>query len=556
MTALLSRRDFMKAGIVTGAACLLGCSVKNRFDILIKNGLVFDGCGAPARKIDVGIRGSAIEVIDELNTATADTVIDANGLAVSPGFIDIHTHTDMELLVNPRAESKLHQGVTTEVSGNCGYSPFPLNEIDFAEMDEELFQRYGCHVTWRDITGFLNTLEQQKISFNYATFTGHGNLRSHVVGKNDVQPTPEQMETMKIKLTQSIKSGSFGLSSGLEYAPGSYASTGELIELCRVVAQLDGVYATHIRNEDDTVEEAIDEALRICRETNVSLQISHLKACNQANWHKVDNMLKMIHSAADDGLPVHADRYPYIAYGTGLSAFLPLWSRQGSTEEILERLSNKNMLPEIETYVDSRGKRIGGWDRVVISSCFSAENKKWEGKSIRECALAAGKTEFEFIRRLLIEEKNRVSIVGFAMEENNLKKVLASPLMMIGSDGNAVAPYGKLGEGKPHPRFYGTFPRVLGKYAREERIFSLPVAIQKMTSMPAEKLGLQKRGKLQKGCFADIVIFNPETVIDNATFTHPHKYPTGIEYVIVNGKVTIENGRHTGAHAGVVLRKS
>jgi len=265
-------------------------------------------------------------------------------------------------------------------------------------------------------------------------------------------------------------------------------------------------------------------------------------------------MLEMIHSAHNNGLPVHADRYPYNAWATGLTSFLPLSARQGDTDDILERLRDKTQLKEIKAYTESRGKRIGGWDRVVISSCHSKENALWEGKSVAECSELSGKEPFLFIRDLLISDRNRVDVIGFAMDEENLKKVLASPLMIIGSDGSAVAPYGKLGEGKPHPRFYGTFPRVLGKYARNEKIFDLNTAIKKMTSMPAEKLGIKKRGIIQRGYFADITIFNPETVIDNATFTNPHQYPGGIEYVIVNGKLTIEQGNHTDAFAGRVLR--
>ncbi|MCK4295316.1 MAG: amidohydrolase family protein, partial [Candidatus Marinimicrobia bacterium] len=269
---------------------------------------------------------------------------------------------------------------------------------------------------------------------------------------------------------------------------------------------------------------------------------------------KVDHMLEMIHNAADKGLLVLADRYPYSAWGTGLTSFLPLWTRQGGTEEILARLKEKKYEAEISKYSEKRGKRIGGWNRVVISSCYSKKNKKWEGKSIQSCSEITGKKPFIFIRELLIEERNRVGVIGFAMDEDNLKKVLAFPLITIGSDGSAIAPYGKLGKGKPHPRYYGTFPRILGKYCREERIFDLPTAIKKMTSMSAKKLGINKRGILKKGYFADITIFNPKTIIDNATYTNPHQYPTGIKYVIVNGKLTIKKGKHTGELKGKVLR--
>ena len=554
MAFKITRRDFIKTGSAAGLGLLVGGSTNNRFDIVIQGGIIYDGSGSAGLKTDIGIKGNKIIAIADLRKASSDLVIDVNGLAVSPGFIDIHTHTDTGLLVNPTGDSKIQQGVTTEVSGNCGYSPFPLNEIDLLEFDKNLLEEYGIHATWRNIAEFLQSLETKKISINYATFTGHGNLRSYIVGKNDIPPTAEQLEKMKRSLAESMENGSFGLSTGLEYAPGSYAKTDELIELCKVVSQMNGVYATHIRNEDDRVEEAIEEALQICRDANVATEISHFKACNQNNWHKVDRMLEMIETAATSGMPVHADRYPYIAYGTGLTVFLPLWSRQGETDEILARLRDKQLLPNIKTYAESRGVRIGGWNRVMISSCFSEKNKTWEGKSIQDCAEATGKEPFEFIKDILIEERNRVDIVGFAMNEDNLKKVLSHPLVMVGSDGSAVSPKGKLSEGKPHPRYYGTFPRVLGKYCREEKIFDLATAIKKMTSMPADKLGLKNRGYLRKGYCADITIFNPETVIDNANFLNPHQFPTGIEYVIVNGKLTVKKGEHTGEAAGEILR--
>lgn len=554
MKAKISRREFNLTMAAGTLGLMAGCSIKNRFDIIIKNGLIIDGSGAPGYQKDIGIMADSIVAIDDLKNATADLIIDGEGLVVSPGFIDIHTHTDLQSLVNSNVESKIHQGVTTEVSGNCGSSPFPINDDDFQEYDKNTFERYGIHIDWRNADGYLRKLEEHKISNNHATLTGQGTLRSVVVGNNDVRANPEQIRKMQYLLEQSMAEGSFGLSSGLEYAPGSYASTEELIALNKVVAKNGGIYATHMRSEDDQVEEAIQEALRICKEAEVSTEIAHLKTCNKANWPKIDHVLEMIHNAALSGMQVTADRYPYIAYSTGLTMFLPLWSRQGSTEEILARLKDPATAKRIEDHAESKGQRIGGWDRVVISSCSLEKNKAWEGKSIQACAHELNTTPFEFIRNILVEEKNRVSMIGFAMDEGNLKKVLSSPHVMIGSDGDAVAPTGRLSEGKPHPRYYGTFPRVLGKYAREDKIFDLATAVYKMTSMPAEKLGLRKRGLIAKDYFADMVLFNPETVIDNASFTDPHQFPTGIEYVLVNGKITIEKGKHTGAQAGSILR--
>ncbi len=513
-----------------------------------------DGSGSTGYIADLGIRDHHINAIGDLAQASADRIIDARGLAVSPGFIDIHTHTDTQLLVDPRGMSKLMQGVTTEVGGNCGSTVFPLNKKDRSELDIYLFERYGIHAEWDDITSFLDLLEKKKTSINYLTFTGHGDLRAFVVGKNDLQPSADQLNEMKKILASTMEAGSFGLSTGLEYAPGSYARTEELVELCRIVSARSGVYATHMRNEDDRVEEAIDEALEICRLAEVSTQISHLKACNPANWNKIDRILDKLNGSVKEGLPVLADRYPYIAYGTGLGTFLPLWARQGEREEILSRLQNTNLLPDIEVYANSRGTRIGGWDRVMISSVRTDENKWCEGKTISDCAGETGESPFMFIKNLLMQEEMRVGMVGFAMNEDNLKKVLQSDLVMIGSDGSAISPESKLGAGNPHPRYYGTFPKVLGKYSRESGYFDLPVAIKKMTSMPAEKLGLNKRGRLKEHFYADIVVFNPDIVLDRATFVAPHQFPVGIEYVIVNGKISVEKNQHQGIFSGKILR--
>ena len=556
MSLKISRRQFIKTSALAGAGILAGCSVRHVFDIIIKKGQVADGLLARTFKADIGIIGEKIAAIGNLGDVSANHIIDASGMIVAPGFIDMHTHTDLELLINPNAESKIRQGVTTEVGGNCGYAPFPLSEDDHKEIDETNHEKYGIHVGWRDINGFLNALEKKKISLNYLTLTGHGKLRSYVVGKNDVAPTADQMIRMKEQLDQSMEAGSFGLSTGLEYPPGSYANTDELIELSKVVAKYDGLYATHMRNEDDTVEEAIKEALQICREAKVSLQISHLKACNKNNWHKVDHMLDMIHNASEQGLPVHADRYPYIAWSTGLSSMLPLWSRQGTTDETLARLDDPELIPKIKDYAEGRGRRIGGWDRLVINSCHSDDNKIFEGKAISQCVEMSGLSPFEFIKKLMIDERGRVNVMGFAMDEGNLHKVLSSSLVMGGSDGSAVAPYGKLAGGKPHPRYYGTFPRILGKYCREEKLFDIATVVQKSSAMPAEKLGLKSRGKLAREYFADIVIFDPETVIDKATYSNPHQYPVGINYVLVNGKIVIKEGEHTNKYTGKVLRKN
>lgn len=532
---------------------MIGCRPRNRFDIIIRNGNLFDGLGNPSVRSDLGIRNGKIVVLDDLSLASADRIIEASNLAVAPGFIDVHSHTDIELLVDPRAQSKIQQGVTTEISGNCGDSPFPFCPADFEEYHRRQKENYGLDADWCDLPNFLDALRKAHPALNYVTLVGHGNLRAFVVGKNDILPTAAQLRRMQDLLSEMLAAGAVGLSTGLEYAPGSYAKTDELIELCKVVARHEKIYATHLRNEDDTLEEAVAEALQIGRKSGVSLQISHLKACNRANWPKTDRILEMITAARAEGLPVEADRYPYIAWSTGLGSFLPLWARQGENTDIIARLNDKQQLSEIAKYTIGRGQRIGGWEQVVICSVENERNKSWEGKSIAECSNISGKAPVDFIRDLLIDEKLHVSVVGFAMDEDGLKKVLAAPFTTIGSDGNAVSPAGLLGKGKPHPRYYGTFPHVLAKYTREEKVFDLPTAVRKMTSQPARKFGLKQRGEIKPGYFADLVIFDPVKVIDRATFIEPHQFPAGIDYVIVNGEVAVEKGVHTGVCAGQVL---
>ncbi|MBC8402221.1 MAG: D-aminoacylase [Candidatus Marinimicrobia bacterium] len=552
MSKSVTRRNFIKTTTIASAGLIAGCSLRNRFDLVIRNGLVLDGLGNPAIKTDLGIVAGKITAIGDLSTATANRKIDAQGLIVAPGFIDIHTHTDVELIANPRAESKIRQGITTEIGGNCGFSPFPLTEADRLELSADWSEEYGVAVNWSDIGGFFSAIKNKGTAFNYASLTGHGDLRAAVVGRNDVDPTPEQLREMEKLLEKSMEMGSLGLSTGLEYAPGSYAETGEIIALSKIVARHGGLYATHMRNEDDTVIEAIEEALTICREAGVSTEISHLKACNKNNWSKVPRILEMVEEAAQN-LPVKADRYPYDAWGTGLTSFTPQWARQGNTDERIARLRDPQQAARIMEYANDRARRIGGWDRLLISGCESEANKIWEGIDILTCSKERKMEPAEFVRNLLIEDRLDVGIVGFAMSEDNLKLVLNSPQVMIGSDGSASAPYGILHKGKPHPRYYGTFPRVLGRYVREQKTLSLPEAVKMMTSMPAEKLKLKQRGTLVKNNFADITIFNPTTVIDNATFADPHQYSTGIDYVIVNGKVVIDQGEHTDVMAGELV---
>jgi len=559
----ITRRDFLKksskavaaAGLGGCGVLLKGCTSKQDFDLVIKDGYIFDGLGNEAFKADIGISGSFIQEIGKISSSSGKSVVDANNLAVCPGFIDAHDHTDMQLLVNPKAESSIRQGITTLVSGNCGGSPFPIAEKIYEEMKEDLKAFYQIDLTWKDIKGFFAKLEEKGMALNYSSLVGQGTIRGAAVGFNDRPPKEEELEKMKKMVAESIKNGAVGLSTGLEYAPGSYAKNDEIEELCRVAAHYGGVYATHMRNEGDYLLESLDEAIEVARKTGISLQISHFKIAYPRNWHKIDAALARVEKAKEEGISIFCDRYSYIAGSTGLSYYFPLWARQGTTDEFLARLKDPALDSKLRAHAAEQEKKLGSWDKVVISSVVSEKNRQFEGKSVLQGAKEKGKSPYEFMRDILIEERNRVGMVTFMMKEENLKKILAHPLVGVGCDGSAIAPYGILGRGKPHPRHYGTFPRVLGKYIREKKIVPIPEMIKKMTSLPARKFGFTKRGSLEKGYFADLVIFDEDRVIDKATWTDPHQYPVGIEYVLVNGKIVIKSGEHTGSLPGKVLRK-
>ena len=545
MAPKLSRRSFIKLSVLSGAGSLMGfktekdmrISSSTHFDTIVKNGLVYDGVGSAPIKADIGIKKGKITAIGDLGDSAVQ-LVDAKGMAVSPGFVDIHTHTDTKLLICPQGDSRIYQGITSDIGGNCGGSPFP-----------------GKHNRYAELNDFFTELEQKKISINYATYTGHGDIREAIVGANDVQPTADQLKQMKNLLQQTLEQGSFGMSTGLEYAPGSYALEQELTELCKVVAQNNGLYATHMRNEDDYVEEAVLEAINTARNSGVNLQISHLKAQNQPNWHKAPKLLKMIEDASSSGVNVMFDRYPYVAFSTGLTSFMPLWARQGSRDERIARLKDKATGAKIDEYAESRIKRLGGGKNVVITSCRTSENRKYVGKNLEECTEISGKGMLQFIREILIEESLGVDMIGFAMSEDNIKILLSHPLGMPASDGSVASPTGPLSVNMPHPRAYGTFPRFLGKYCRDEGILALPEAVKKVTSVPANRIGLKHRGQIQIGYYADIVVFNPDTIIDISSFTDPHQFGLGIDHVLVNGEWTIKEGKHTGALSGMVLRK-
>lgn len=558
----ISRRQFIKNSIKgtallvpAGSGLLLqGASKQKEYDLVISQGLVYDGLGNPGKEVDIGIKGNKIFSLKKnLDKSKAKIVIEAKGLAVAPGFIDAHDHTDLALIANPKAESQVRQGVTTVISGNCGGSPFPVSDIIFEEGKTNAKEVYDIDLNWKDITGFFDRLKEKGMALNYGTLLGHASVRAEVVGLDDISPTENQLKQMQRLVEENIKAGALGMSTGLEYAPGSFAKPPEILALCQTVALNNGVYATHMRSEGDFLLESLEESIDIARKTKVSLQISHLKVAYHRNWSKIDAALSKIEAAHKQGINIHADRYPYIAGSTGLSFYFPLWAKQGTAKDFVARLKDPKLDAKLRSHLKEKEKKLGSWDKVQICSVITKKNKKVEGKTVLEAAREAGKQPYEFMRDLLIDEDNRVSMITFIAKEDNLKRILAHPLVVIGADGEAVAPYGILSRGKPHPRFYGTFPRILGKYARDEKIFSLTKGIQKMTSITAQKFGLRKRGQVKEGYFADLVVFNPDKIIDCATWKDPHQYPKGIDSVIVNGQVVVRDGEHTGKLPGKIL---
>lgn len=539
MAEKITRRGFIKTSLFAGASLGLGfhdissLRASNRFDTIIRNGVIYNGELRAPVKGDIAIKGGRVAAIGDIGTG-ADRVIDAGGRVVSPGFIDIHTHTDANMMEAPLGDSKIYQGVTLDIGGNCGDSPFPSKR-------------------WESKESFFSDYSKQQRGINYGTLVGQGSVRSHFVGDNNIPASKEQLVAMVSYMESQMEQGAVGLSCGLEYVPGSYAPEGEIAELCKAVARHNGLFAIHMRNEDDRVELALAEAIRIARDSGVRLQISHLKAQNADNWHKGPMLLKMIDEARSSGVDIAFDRYPYIAFSTGMSTFIPLNERQGSRDEIIARLESPEISQKIGEYARSRFERLGGPQNIVITGCKREKNKRFIGMNVAEASKLTGTEAWEFVRQLLIDERVSVDIIGFAMTEENVSMFLSHPLGMPASDGSVYSPAGKLGESMPHPRSYGTMPRFFGKYVREQRLMNLETAVHKATALPASRLALKDRGLLIPGYRADIVVFDPDTIIDNATFADPHKFASGIEHVFVNGIWTIKNGKASGEMGGALI---
>jgi N-acyl-D-aspartate/D-glutamate deacylase len=515
-----------------------------RYDLIIRGCRIVDGKSTPEFKADLGIRDGIISAIGRLFDSEAEIVIDCPDLILSPGFIDIHTHTDFTILINPRAESKIRQGVTTEVIGNCGSSSAPLYGDKLVRVRE---QNKDLVIDWKTLGEYRERVNKQGAAVNLIPLTGHGNIRASVMGYDPRPPSRAEVDRMLGLLRQSLEEGSRGLSTGLVYPPGVFSGSGELVELLSEVGRFGGIYATHMRNESDRVEEAVEEAINLAAEAGVSLQISHLKAQGRRNWRRIDNCFQKIEAACSRGMDIHCDRYPYIASATELDILLPSWTWEGGSEEELRRLSEPTIRDRIRDEITK-----DDWESVVISRVTTEKNRELEGRNLKDISTDRGMAPVDCLFSILREEELAVEALFFGMSRDNMERILNKPYCMIGSDASARADYGLLSRGKPHPRTFGTFPRVLGELVRRG-VLRLEEAVYKMTGLPAEKLGLKDRGVIREGAAADLVIFNSGKILDRATYQNPHLYPEGIEYVIVNGEIVLEAGEHTGKLPGRFL---
>lgn len=558
----INRRKFIQSSFFISSSLLLAKSSlraisfrERKLDILIKNGSIIDGTGYGEFIADIGIKDKKIVAIGRLNEEDAVKIIDVKGLKVVPGFIDIHSHTDADLIINPKAESKIRQGVTTEITGQDGFSWGPIGGPELELTLKNFKEQYGEELKWRTIADFLNDFSNRKFAVNIATMVGLGTIREFVIGLDDRPASNDELKRMQYELIKALEEGAIGISTGLEYTPGSFASTEELIKLCEVVPEKYRLYSSHIRNEDNFVLEAIDEAIEIARKSNSRLQVAHLKVSGKSNWKKVDQVIEKIDNASKEGIEINADRYPYVAYHTNLSSLFPLWVRDGGKEKFLERLKDNSLKIDIREYVQKKVENLDGdWDGVLITSVGEESYRGYQGKTIKQISEELGEDPFDLTTKILIGTNDNVMMMCFGMEESSTEKILAHPKVMISSDAGSHAPYPPMNNEIAHPRAYGTFPRAIARYVRERKICSLEEMIKKMTSMPANKLGIKDRGIIAENNYADIVIFDYETIQDRATFTDPHQYPSGIPYVIVNGKIVIENGEQTGELPGSVIR--
>src|SRR6266699_1680444 len=528
------------------------------FDVIIRGGTVYDGTGAEPKHADVAIRADRIAGVGDFAAAHAKTVIDANGLAVAPGFINMLSWSNESLIQDGRSQSEIRQGVTTEIMGE-GESMGPVNDrVREHMLREQSDIKYD--IKWNTLAEYLRYLETRGVSCNVASFIGATTIRENVIGFEDKAPTPQQLEEMRELVRKEMEAGALGIGTSLIYPPAFYEKTEELIELCKVAAKYQGRYISHMRSEGNQLLEAVDELIRISREAGIPAEVYHIKAAGKQNWGKLDNLLSRIEAAQKEGLKITADMYTYTAAGTGLDACLPPWTEDGGYPALFKRLRDPATREKIkdEVQVDSdKWENLylaaGSPEKILLVGFKSEKLKPLTGKTLAEVAKMRGKDPITTIMDLIAEDESRIDTIYFLRSEENVKKELAKPWISFGSDEASQAPEGIFLKSNPHPRAYGNFARVLGKYARDEKVLSMSDAIHRLSGQPATNLGLDHRGFLKEGMFADVVVFDPATISDRATFEKPHQYAVGVKHVFINGVQVIKDGEHTGAKPGRAL---
>lgn len=539
---------------------IAGCMAQqSSFDLIITNGHVIDGTGSPWYSGDIGIRDGKIVAIGNLAQAQAKRTIDARGMVVAPGFIDMLGQSEDTILVDPRLPSKIYQGITTEVTGEGG-SAAPLNDA-IIQADKTKYAHLKITPDWRTFRQYFERLEKQGIGINVADYVGATQLRRVVLGDADVQPSPEQLEQMKSLVRDAMHDGAVGVSTSLEYAPAPYAKTEEIIALAREASKFGGIYASHMRSEGDAITASIDETARIGREAHIPVEIWHLKVAGKANWHRMPEIIAQINAARMQGVDISADTYAYTAWSNDFSAFIPPWAHDGGDTKLIERLKDpatrarirKDMLTPSKTW-DNEWNEIPGPESVLITAVQNRKLLPLQGKTLADIAKSQNKDPIDALCDLLIEDDAFTSVAVFGMSEDDVSIALQQPWVSINNDSSGASPEGLLGEEHPHPRAYGTFPRILRKYVREEKKLTLQDAIRKFSALPAQRMHFTDRGVLKAGMWADVVIFDPNTIKDVATFEEPNQLSQGMEYVLVNGVPVIEQGKMTGKLPGKVLR--
>jgi dihydroorotase/N-acyl-D-amino-acid deacylase len=531
-----------------------------QYDVLIRNGRVVDGTGNPWVYADVGVTGDRITLVGRAPAgATAKHAIDAKGLVVAPGFIDMLEQSEWNLLIDKQAFSKLTQGITTGITGEGG-SIAPQNDQTIADR-RDFLDHFHLIVDWRDLDGYFRRLENQGAGINLGTYVGATQVRRYVVGSVDRAPTSEELARMEQLVDEAMRQGAMGVSTSLIYAPAFYAKTEELIALAKVASKYGGIYTSHIRNEGDREMEALEEAFRIGREANLPVEIWHLKVSGKQNWGKMPKVIAAIEAARASGLDVTANQYSYTASGTSLGATIPPKYHEGGSEAFVARLKDPQVRADIRRVLGGDGgnaenmwRGTGGAQGILVASILDPALKHYEGKTIAQIAADEHKDPLDALLDLVVAGKDHVGAVYFTMNEDDVKFAMQQPFVSVGTDAGAVNVQGPLSESKTHPRAYGTFPRILGRYVREQHVLTLEQAIRKMTSLPAQRVNLRDRGMLRAGAFADITVFDPSTVNDVATFEDPHRPSVGIEYVLVNGVISLEHGKVTGQLGGRPLR--